>query len=430
MSTNTLIILLAIAVLVLAAIVMFLLWHAYRQERHLKSKNEAIVREMKRCDQVIERAVKHGVSRAALLSAVLLLSVTGYAQSECFEYEDTYDKTIINGLTDTGKAKTSLEIPAAVTAVRGGAFTMATSSLAELYIENGGNPAFESGLFGENTNTLTKIDMGDGMSVANMIALLQSVGTFNTGTEISASGFSGEKDISDATWNAVTWTNVSSITLPAELIGEQTFGNATVYGRFNIAKEIISFCTSATFQDTDNGSNMLFYRADAIAADGRLHIQRVDYVVAGEGVLIHRTANSQGYCDLPRYSESASYASNLLKGVTTATTISATDGDKTNYVLKNGAFHPTTGGTIKANKAYLQIPTAAAREGVLTIDFDEEGTSLTPTLPTSLKLEGSNYYDLQGRRVASAEANSSLFTLHSSLKKGFYINNGKKYVIR
>ena len=67
MSTDTLIILLAVAVLLLAAIVMLLLWHAYRQERHLKSKNEAIVREMHRCDQVIERAVKHGVSRAALL---------------------------------------------------------------------------------------------------------------------------------------------------------------------------------------------------------------------------------------------------------------------------------------------------------------------------------------------------------------------------
>ena len=34
MSTDTLIILLAVAVLVLTAIVLLLLWHAYRQERH------------------------------------------------------------------------------------------------------------------------------------------------------------------------------------------------------------------------------------------------------------------------------------------------------------------------------------------------------------------------------------------------------------
>ncbi len=42
----------------------------------------------------------------------------------------------------------------------------------------------------------------------------------------------------------------------------------------------------------------------------------------------------------------------------------------------------------------------------------------------------SQWYDLQGRRIGSAEANSSLFTLHSSLKKGIYIINGKKIVIR
>ena len=39
-------------------------------------------------------------------------------------------------------------------------------------------------------------------------------------------------------------------------------------------------------------------------------------------------------------------------------------------------------------------------------------------------------YDLQGRRVARAEANSSLFTIHSSLKKGLYINGHRKVVVK
>ena len=34
-------------------------------------------------------------------------------------------------------------------------------------------------------------------------------------------------------------------------------------------------------------------------------------------------------------------------------------------------------------------------------------------------------YDLSGRKI-SAEANSSFFTLHSSLKRGIYIEGGKK----
>ena len=45
------------------------------------------------------------------------------------------------------------------------------------------------------------------------------------------------------------------------------------------------------------------------------------------------------------------------------------------------------------------------------------------------KSSNSQIYDLSGRRI-SAEANSSLFTLHSSLKKGIYIHGGKKFVIK
>ena len=358
---------------------------------------------------------KHGGFGLQVLMLLFLLLVGAngaYAQGDCFVYEGS-GNTVITDLTAKGRAASSLTIPATVTTVKSGTFTMAANGLTSLNIENGGNPTFESGLFGENTNTLTMIDMGDGMSVANMIALLQSVGTFKEGTTISAYGFSGNSDATDATWNTVNWTNVAYVTLPAELVAPTSYATATVSGRFNINKEIISFCTSATFRDTDNGSNMLFYRADGIADDGRLHIQRVDYVVAGEGVLIHRTASSEGYCDLERYSGSVSYASNMLVGVTEPTTIGSTDGTKTNYILKDGAFHPTSGGIVKANKAYLQIPTSAARE-MLSIDFDDE-TNLT-AIP-SPRGEGSNYYDLQGRRV-------------SHPTKGLYIMNGKKYVIR
>ena len=39
-------------------------------------------------------------------------------------------------------------------------------------------------------------------------------------------------------------------------------------------------------------------------------------------------------------------------------------------------------------------------------------------------------YDLSGLKVIGAEANSSLFTLHSSLKKGVYIQNGKKVAVK
>lgn len=361
-----------------------------------------------------------------ILFLLLAGTMTGYAQNNCFTY--TNNGKTITGLTDDGSSATELTIPTTVTTVRSGAFSNASSGLTSLTIDDG-NPAFESNLFGEEgTNTLTSIDMGKGMSVANMIALLKSLGTFNAGTTIVAYGFLGEKDSSNETWSTVTWDNVTSITLPAELVGDQEFGTATVYGRFTIDKEIISFCTTATFMDDEN-NNMLFYVADSLANDGRLHIQRVWYVAAGKGVLIHRTNSSSGYADLQRTgdledgttqanTDKALYAKNMLVGVTEATKIGKVSGDKTNYVLKDGAFHPTSGGTIKANRAYLQIPNAKARTESLAISFDDE-TGITDATHLNDKGEMTNdrVYDLQGRKVAP-------------LMKGIYITNGKKYLIK
>ena len=99
-------------------------------------------------------------------------------------------------------------------------------------------------------------------------------------------------------------------------------------------------------------------------------------------MLIHNLEKTSDSADLLRVSSVTSeeqnlYNKNMLKGVTTATTIGKTDGDKTNLVLKEGAFHPTSGGTIGANKAYLQVPTTAlaARE-MLTLSFEDETTGI------------------------------------------------------
>ena len=58
-------------------------------------------------------------------------------------------------------------------------------------------------------------------------------------------------------------------------------------------------------------------------------------------------------------------------------------------------------------------------------DDDDNTTSIQSIAqPTT---EDGALYDLSGRKI-SAEANSSFFTLHSSLKRGIYIEGGKKKV--
>ena len=355
------------------------------------------------------------------LVMLLLLagSITSYAQSNCFEYKDA-GETIITGLTETGLAASSLTIPKEVTAVRSGAFSSTSAKVGALVIEAGGNPTFASGLFGGRENPLGDINIyGSSMTVENIRALLSSLGTQGALDAVYIEGYSG-------TWTDIEETSVLTedvdIIMPAAIVPTQRFGDAKVKGRFEITKELITFCGNATFRDRDNGSNMLFYIADKIADDGRLHIQRVDHIVQGKGVLIHNAAGTSTWADLPRYSGSISsadetlYSSNMLVGVTVPTTIGRTDGNKTNYILSNGAFHPTSGGTIKANKAYLQIHTNAARE-MLTISFDDEETTGVAEVRSQIEDVRGDVYDLSGRRVA-----------HPT--KGLYITNGKKYVIR
>ena len=358
-----------------------------------------------------------------LLSVMLVGLSAGFAQSEYFTYGGE-GGTIITGLTDAGVAATSLTIPKEVTTVKAAAFSYASNGLSTLVIEEGGNPAFEGNLFGGRTDPLGDIEiMGSSMTVANIRALLTSLVEKGNLSTVYIDGYSGD-------WTDIGETNVLTakvyVILPAEKVTTQQFGSAKVMGRFVINKEIITFCTNATFRD-DGNNNMLFYVADRLGNDGRLHIQRVSYIVAGKGVLIHRSNSSSGYCDLERYDGNISsddeylYNSNMLVGVTTETPIEKTDGDKTNYILKDGAFHPTSGGTLKANRAYLQIPTSSAPARPLSIDFDDETTDVPLIDNEQWTMDNdagaSGCFDLQGRKVVQPT-------------RGLYIKNGKKYFIR
>lgn len=73
METTTLIVLMATALVVMAVVVGALVMRLVHKNDELKEKNDIIVREIRRNQTIIDRAVQHGVSRAALLSVSLLL---------------------------------------------------------------------------------------------------------------------------------------------------------------------------------------------------------------------------------------------------------------------------------------------------------------------------------------------------------------------
>ena len=381
--------------------------------------------------------------RKFLLLVLLLAgsSLHGFAQADCFVYDDE-GKTIITGLTEDGDspgiAATSLTIPKEVTTVRSGAFSFARQGdkpLSSLIIEDGGNPSFEPNLF-DRAHTLRSIDTGNGMSEARIYALLASLGSAGALDKVYIKAYTENEGVDWLTdeIKAVLTSGVS-VTLPAALVSDQVFGDAVVCGRFTIERELITFCGIVTFEDTDDGSNMLFYVADSYDQDkGCIHIQRVHYVKGNEGILIHNIKNTSTYADLPRYTGSITeavetlYGNNMLKGVVVPTTIGATEeeGKYTNMVLYNGSFIRTSGGTLGANRAYLRMPTGkltgVAANAKLPLSYGDDETTDIETMSDVRCQMSDVWYDLSGRKIVNPS--------NGQMPKGIYIQNGKKYVVR
>ena len=145
-------------------------------------------------------------------------------------------------------------------------------------------------------------------------------------------------------------------------------------------------------------------------------------IPAGTAVIIVSTAEDP-YMYIDATATAENTVSNDLKGVDARKKVSAL-GEGTFYVMgKQGndfGFFEYTGTYMPANKAYLQVESAAQVKGLRMI-VEDDADSLRP-LSGSPEGERS-VYDLNGRKV---QDDSSLFTLHSSLKKGIYIVNGKK----
>ena len=67
MQTSTIILFLVIIIAVLTAVIIVLLWLMHRKDEDIKQKNDVIIREVRRNQTLIDKAVGQGINRAALL---------------------------------------------------------------------------------------------------------------------------------------------------------------------------------------------------------------------------------------------------------------------------------------------------------------------------------------------------------------------------
>ena len=160
-----------------------------------------------------------------------------------------------------------------------------------------------------------------------------------------------------------------------------------------------------------------YVASDFDSGTNTLTLTRVTEVPAGEGLYIVGTVGSY---EIPEITTDVVY-SNLMKGVTRATTISPTDGSNTNFILSNGShgvgfYTLSAEGELAGGKAYLQLPTASVADvKALNLVFDDDATGIDFN-PAPSK-EERVIYNIAGQRVSKAQ-------------KGLYIIDGKKVFIK
>lgn len=366
------------------------------------------------------------------------------AQTDCFTYADEA-KTILAGINESSlqdiAKERALTIPSHVTTIRSNAFDLfrdRSGVFFDLVIE-GGNPEFKAddgrnALFDVNDD-VSKIEIkGNAMTLENIAKMLEGKGGKGKleRIDIYSDAFPLDASITSPTINENT--KGVRVVLPASRVdSSQTIGSASIYGRFELSKELATFCGSALFQDIDYGSNFLFYiptKIDSVNGEKMVYIQRVWHILPGQGILIHKVEGTSTTVELLRLSDiptttqydkdKALFKSNMLRGVTAPTEIGETETlggvTYTNMILYEGNFYPTSGGMLGANRAYLQVPSTQVENLSRLSMFIASPDDLDGIRPAAERAHCTDsWYTLGGLRLNGKQ-----------MRHGIYIHDGKK----
>ena len=343
---------------------------------------------------------------------------------------------------------TSITIPNSVTIIENDAFNRC-SGLTSITVADG-NAKFDSrdncnAIIETSTNKLLRgcqntvipnsvTDLG--YYAFGGCSSLTSVTIPNSVTSIGDWAFSGCSNLTSVTvgWttplsiSASTFSNRANATLNVPAGCEAAYEAADYWNEFMEIVEMppvvsvgstgfATFCSPVDVDFSDITDIKAYIASGFNPSTGTLVLTRVTEVPAGEGLYI---VGDEGSYNVPITTTAMIY-SNLLKGVTAATTIYPTDGDYTNFILANGShgigfYTLSEASELAGGKAYLQLPTASVASvkaiSLVFNDGDETGISNVKDVPS---IEG--IYNLQGQRI-------------SQPRKGLNIINGKKVVIK
>ena len=156
---------------------------------------------------------------------------------------------------------------------------------------------------------------------------------------------------------------------------------------------------------------------------GYVLLTRVLEVPAGTGIVVR---GEEGTYKIPS-GESSAYYLNLLKGNLEPVTVEPIEGDLANLCLTMGTdglgFYPvTTAYMMDANSARLQLPAyLLGGENCVKIAYEEDADAVRAAIGTQ---EDAPVYDLSGRQIVNSKSQEN------KLRRGIYIRNGKKVMIK
>ena len=266
-----------------------------------------------------------------------------------------------------------------------------------------------------NTNTVFNIPVTKGciieLSANSTIATTTIDGSkdYTSGTVVTYT-YNGSSDVAKIVINDGSYYKYIKVTYPVQS------SSAYVLNAEDTEYYSLYLDYNATIPE-----NVTAYTGSLSADEKTLVLTQIDNVIpANTGVLVKATA-ARSYTF--NQSESASIATSVLKGVTTATEVSALEVEgKTVLTLgtKGGVigFRKPAGGIVGANKAYLLVDTptgSAAPELVIGID-DDETTGINGVKTDNADVDAP-MFNIAGQRV-------------SNNAKGLVIKNGKKYMLK
>lgn len=158
-----------------------------------------------------------------------------------------------------------------------------------------------------------------------------------------------------------------------------------------------------TTEDLVLPENLMAYIVTAVS-DEAVTVKAINYVPKNVPVLIENNSTAT--------TDNTSAEGNLLVGSASATSVGEIEGNV--YVLYNNGFTRATSGSIPAHRAYLVLAEpAGARLSI----FEENVTGIDTA--TESQYTGKDWYTLDGRKLSAKPT-----------KKGLYIMNGKKIVVK